>query len=402
MGSSAPLDALSRLQRAVSALSARVDALEHPEQDLLSATTSAFRPVEPTPCPLSPCLRSSALERISRNCSAAVWSGRWALDPRWQAHQLRSSAGWALQRFVPAAPECEPADPFVLASSHGAHVSVAAAQFTTSRLRGLRDSLWLMVGTSIDHGIVYEVCVRYGREGVRVAEAAPTRIHPRPGLHFNWCTLPPPLNLTMVEVSAQGLTTLAHQRDPQRHRSHLSEIQALLNTIGWHEGPTFLTLAGIEWDLKQWAAQQAVPIIESDWAVVRGSLSMQVKEAHNYWPHLKAVTLRTQFRTSYRFSARWVDQDVVHYARYSDLMRQLSRGRTGRLLRRRHSSQCGMLAVLDMARMMNCSSADYRDGCSRNSGWTRDGLHPHPWVYHQYFAISANVLADLGEMCSAT
>ena len=36
---------------------------------------------------------------------------------------------------------------------------------------------WLMVGTSIDHGITYEVCVRFGRE-VLVAKAAPTNLHP--------------------------------------------------------------------------------------------------------------------------------------------------------------------------------------------------------------------------------
>ena len=57
-----------------------------------------------------------------------------------------------------------------------------------------------------------------------------------------------------------------------------------------------------------------------------------------------------------------------------------------------------------MAQMMNCSTEprQYPDGCSRHPlhGWTRDGLHPQPWVYHQYWAASANVLADLGEACA--
>ena len=98
-----------------------------------------------------------------------------------------------------------------------------------------------------------------------------------------------------------------------------------------------------------------------------------------------------------RFSARWVDQDARHYARYSELMRHLAR----RNFERRNS--CARLAVLDMAQMMNCSfETGYPDGCGRHPvhGWTRDGLHPHPWVYHQYFVASANVLADLGEACA--
>ena len=86
-----------------------------------------------------------------------------------------------------------------------------------------------------------------------------------------------------------------------------------------------------------------------------------------------------------------------HYARYSELMRHLAR----RNFERRNS--CARLAVLDMAQMMNCSfETGYPDGCGRHPvhGWTRDGLHPHPWVYHQYFVASANVLADLGEVCA--
>ena len=47
----------------------------------------------------------------------------------------------------------------------------------------------------------------------------------------------------------------------------------------------------------------------------------------------------------------------------------------------------------------------YQNGCSylgqakRDASWTRDGLHPVPWVYYQYFHIAANALADVGEAC---
>lgn len=197
------------------------------------------------------------------------------------------------------------------------------------------------------------------------------------------------------------LITVAQQRDPAKHRAHLSEVQTLMNRIGLPQGPTFLTLAGVEWDMKQWAAQAAVPSSAADWNDVRESLLMQAAVSRRFWPGLQAITLRTQFRTTYRFNARWVDQDVGHYSHYSSLMRQLAhKSRESR--ERRGRGVCASLAVLDMAGMMNCSSPDYPNGCGRHPihGWTRDGLHPQPWVYHQYFATAVNVLADLGEACT--
>ena len=74
---------------------------------------------------------------------------------------------------------------------------------------------------------------------------------------------------------------------------------------------------------------------------------------------------------------------------------------------------CGRAGVLDISAMMNCSFerpvskviSDFIGGstgtgkCGRESGWTRDGLHPNVWVYLRYFAVSTNVLADFGEAC---
>ena len=76
-------------------------------------------------------------------------------------------------------------------------------------------------------------------------------------------------------------------------------------------------------------------------------------------------------------------------------------------------SACGRAGVLDISAMMNCSFerpvskvvSDFIGGgtgtgkCGRESGWTRDGLHPNVWVYLRYFAVSTNVLADFGEAC---
>lgn len=417
---------LAQLELAVSRLSAVPERLATLEQQLATLLPLAeaesqqspghkadrrarrFKPVAPAACEnVRPCLRSTAHERIAAGCPASMWRGQWDIDPLTTVSSaLRGKAGWSRQHFRPADELCEAADPFVLAPTHSGHVTVATGQFTTARLRGLRDALWLMIGTSIDHGVVYEVCVRFGREGTRVADAPPTSVHPRPGLHFNWCTLPPPLNLTMVEVSFRGLTTMTHQRDASLHRRHLVEVQGLLSTIGWRAGPTFVTLAGIEWDLKQWASQRAVPTSAAEWVIVRESLLMQATVARRLWPGLRGLTLRTQFRTTYRFSKEWVDQDAAHYARYSQLMRDVARtqGRRGeRAAERSLDRRCGRVDVLDMAAFMNCSAEiGYPNGCGRGgASWTRDGLHPQPWVYHQYFVVAANVLADQGEACGA-
>jgi hypothetical protein len=121
------------------------------------AVRSKFRPVEPAAClRVSPCLRSSATERIGEDCLTRTWSGRWTIDPLVSPALLQSKQGWLEQHFTPAALQCEVADPFLLAPTWSHHVTVAQSQFVTSRLKGIRDAVWLMVGTSIDHGIVYE------------------------------------------------------------------------------------------------------------------------------------------------------------------------------------------------------------------------------------------------------
>jgi len=403
----------ARLARLEGAAVSAAEPTPVPQQ--LTRHAARFKPLEPETCRnVKPCLRSTARERLKANCTAAMWSGSWRIDPQKpsDARGLSQPKGWKHQHFTTAAADCEEADPFVLAPTHDRHVTVATSQFTTSRLAGLRGALWLMMGTSIDHGIVHEVCVRFGRE-VLVADAAPTLTHPRPGLHFTWCRLPSPLNLTMVEMSARGLATLAHQRDAARWQQAAAEVQALLGTIGWSAGPTFLSLAGVEWDLKNMATQKALPSSAAEWDDIRSSLRMQAAAARRVWPRLKAIALRTQFKTTYKFSAGWVHQDVKLYEMYSDLMRGLARESFAqRFVRSPAASRpggrwCGMVSILDMDGFMNCSwdGERYQDGCSylgqakRDASWTRDGLHPMPWVYHQYWRVAANALADVGEAC---
>ena len=280
--------------------------------------------------------------------------------------------------------------------------TVATEQYTLGRLEGVRNALWLMVGTSIDHGIVYEVCVRFGNE-VLVAKAAPTTLHPKPGLWLHWCRLPSPLNLTVAEASLHGLTALAFQRNASRYATHLSELQALLTTIGHGAGPDFVSLAGAEWDFKQFGIQGMQPSTADDWGAIRSSLEMQLGAARRQWPRVRGVFLRTQFATTIQWSAKWKDLDGSVYAKYSDIMREIAAEGSPEYasaagVPATAPPACGRAGVLDISKMMNCTFE--RPGkCGRESGWTRDGLHPRPWVYLRYFAVSANVLADFGEAC---
>lgn len=163
------------------------------------------------------------------------------------------------------------------------------------------------------------------------------------------------------------------------------------------------------------ATQRALPSSAAEWEDIRRSLRMQAAAARRVWPHLKAVALRTQFKTTYRFSATWVDQDVKLYAAYSDLMRGVARESFAeRFVRspaapRAGGRWCGLVSILDMDAIMNCSwdTDRYQNGCSylgqakRDASWTRDGLHPVPWVYHHYWLVAANALADAGEACES-
>ena len=123
---------VAALERSVGALTARLSALEGetaPAQ-VVPHAGGRFKPIEPTPCPLKPCLMSSALERVAANCSAAIWAGKWSIDPllHGSGSRLRGAAGWANKHFVPGASRCEAADPFSLAPTRTEHVTVARSQ----------------------------------------------------------------------------------------------------------------------------------------------------------------------------------------------------------------------------------------------------------------------------------
>ena len=87
-----------------------------------------------------------------------------------------------------------------------------------------------------------------------------SRLHPPPGLQFNWCQLPSPIDLTLVYLSYRGLTALEIQANATLQRRRFDEIGRLLrSTFGHDSTPTFLSFSGVEWDFKQWGLQGLQP-----------------------------------------------------------------------------------------------------------------------------------------------
>ena len=395
-------DRVTALEREVAQLRASLGVADEPSE--LTSGASRFVPVPSAAClNTSPCLHTSAAERIAAACMNRVWSGRWALDPQVEASRAilsKDATARDRQRFTSAADEpCEPARPSLLSPlTHvRGRVTDASELHASQRLQGLQQTLWLMIGTSVDHLILRDLCAEYGATHL-FSIAKPTRLHPTPGMHFDYCRLPPPLSLTMVYLGYKGLTSLEVQANETLQTQRFAEIQAHLRlTLGDNASstPDFVSLGGVEWDFKQWGLQHKQPESAADWSSIRASLQMQLRHVRRAWPRLRARFLRTQFRTSYYWYRGWIDVDGAEYAKYNALMHGL------------RSGGCGGVHILDIARMLNCShthastngTGQVHGACGRETGWTVDGMHPKGWVMREYFGMALNVLADFGEGC---
>ena len=283
-----------------------------------------------------------------------------------------------------------------------------------------------MIGSSIDHLLVRDMCGYFGAEH-RMADAPPTSLHPAPGMHLDYCRLPSPIGLTVVYLGYKGLTALEVQANASLVQQRFVEIREhLRRTFGAERStPHFLSLGGIEWDFKQWGLQHKQPSSDAEWGGIRASLQMQLGAAKRLWPELRARFLRTQFRTSYRWYKGWVDVDGAEYARYNALMASLTSGAgsltggltsgAGSLTGGLAGRGCGGVHLLDLSRMMNCShrrtgadgsgvaasnGTSTYGACGRETGWTTDGLHPVGWVAREYFGLALNTMADFGEACA--
>ena len=236
---------------------------------------------------------------------------------------------------------------------------------------------------------------RFGNE-VLVAKAAPTTLHPKPGL----CSIGAAavaLDLTVAEASLHGLTALAFQRNASRYATHLSELQALLTTIGTALAPISCRSrapSGTSSSLGLPQPSRPTTGVRSGRFVgdaigrrARGTACAASSCAPNSRRPSNGV------RSGRTWTARSTQSTRTSCAR-SQL--RVARGAAGRRRARHRAAGGGRAGVLDISKMMNCT---LRLGkCGRESGWTRDGLHLGLGSHHQirYFAVSANVLADFG------
>ena len=134
------------------------------------------------------------------------------------------------------------------------------------------------------------------------------------------------------------------------------------------------------------------PSSERDWAFIRHSMLMQAQAVRREWPRLRAVLLRTQYETTYRWYKTWANLGGEPYVRYSELMRELAARSRQHAAQLRTGLPCGGVHVLDLARMTNATPMP-------RERWSTDGLHPAPFVAREYTVLTMNVLADLAEAC---
>ena len=370
---------------------------------------------------------ASDLQRLSARCPERIFASRWAPhDPRIAEQRLMLKAQQQQQHIV-ADTDCHLAHSLQLLA--GGRTSDSA---THARLRGLHNAFWLMLGTSIDHMLVRDLCPMLKSEK-RYAEANASAIYGgSPGstpLRLDYCTIAP-LNLTLGLIGHRGLTTLALTANESLQAARFAEIDKLLArtfTSRASASPDFVSFSGIEWDFKQWGLQRrARPVSDADWQAVRRAIAVQVEGARRAWPRLRAIFLRTQYPTSYRWYKDWVDVEVSEFAKYNAVIREVGHADlsaraiadghdctahgTVRLKDAASSGECGVhspgrwcgrLVVLDAARLFTCSAElGYPGGCTAAAGWTVDGMHPVQWALRGYFDAAINVLADFGGVCA--
>tara|TARA_B110001469_G_C9567203_1_gene281261 strand:- start:120 stop:1016 length:897 start_codon:yes stop_codon:yes gene_type:complete len=271
-------------------------------------------------------------------------------------------------RFKPAvATECDITDLSLLSPSGEVEKSLTDAKerHLLVRLRGLQNKLWLTLGTSVDHRSTRLCPLIFGIRKDIVFD----------GHVFDFCIFER-FNFTMMYAFQDGFSTTVSSRNASQQRVRFSQIQSCLNANGFPRGPDFLTMAGVEWDFKHWQDANAQP----DFAAIHPAIKMQIHTAQKQWPTLSGLFLRTQYRSDKYAS------NPAHVEHYNHILRSFHKAST------MSSSPCKSIFVADMALLM-------RHNGTRASGWT-DGLHPAPWISLQYVGLCANLLADLGELCS--
>lgn len=338
---------------------------------------AVFKPLADEPCfGQKPCLHTTASERIESGCANSVWKGAWQ-NEQVASHQKTVVMGkktmathlGVSNRFEPASSlECDIADLLLLSPSAEVEKSLTDAKLRhlLTRLQGLRNKLWLTVGTSVDHRVTHHCPL--------IAGTRPRDIRSGDDVMMEFCVLER-LNFTIMYTFRDGFSTTVSSRNATLQQARFSLLKQCLQANGWPHGPDFLTLAGVEWDFKHWFDAKADP----DFEAVFPAIHMQSDIARRQWPSLSGLFLRTQYSSNkYLFDQVQVEcyNQILHH--FQDTTKKYF--------------PCGSIFVADMALLM-------RHNGSAHSGWT-DGLHPAAWVTLQYISMSANVLSDLGELCS--
>lgn len=333
---------------------------------------TAFEPVPDQPCfGQTPCLHTTASQRVSSGCMSKMWDGAWLNED--VATAKKSLIGKMFKmtplglsnRFISTSDvECDITDLLLLSPSAAVtkRLTDANERHLLARLQGLRGKVWLTIGTSVDH------------RSTRFCEFLFGKTHSfsdDDGLFFDFCVFER-LNFTMMYTFQDGFSTTVSSRNATQQRLRFSKIHMTLNAHGWQ--PNFLTMAGVEWDFKHWVDAKAEP----DFAAIRPTIQMHVHAARKEWPALSGLLLRTQYSSDGYTSNRG---QVERYNRILHSFRSLDQ-----------SKPCESIYIADMAKLM-------RHNGSLSSGWT-DGLHPSPWVTLQFVGLCVNALADLAELCS--
>ena len=217
-----------------------------------------------------------------------------------------------------------------------------------------------------------------------------------------------PLNLTLAYVNSNGIASTELQRNASLQPIRFEEIDRGLRAVHLGGGPTFITFAGIEWDFKHWRC--LFPDTRDEWRATLAFLAVQNREARRRWPSVRATFVRTMFRPTYGTFGCSCCANESHFWHFNHLLRRVSRGGGGKGVGISGngggggggdaSDECAPSKVytLDLQRMMLCNNSV--GTCSSRSKWTIDGLHPTRAVNLQFFSLSLQVAADLGERCA--
>ena len=157
---------IARLESEISSLRAQLDSRPLDSAALAKESMAAqFTPTAATNCyGAKPCLHTSANERLAAGCLEAVWEGQYGKPRKRRRRKTKSGVSGNRSFQQPIAPPrelepffprvgdmCDLADLWAVSPLHRGHIKDAVEAHWHTRLRGLRNALWLSIGSSIDH-----------------------------------------------------------------------------------------------------------------------------------------------------------------------------------------------------------------------------------------------------------